>query len=267
VWATLAAFGLAVGLTAIDPQDPTSLRASGIFTGVWGVIAPLLALFIGGLVAGRGTPDYTRSGGVLHGVVMWSITMLVGAWLLGNLLGAVVGGVFSMGKTAAQAGGSAIAGAVGGGNLSQIGGAFGLDANDALAPINQRLQAEGKPTVTPDQLQAAVGDVVSDALRQGQLDRQLIVQSLAQKTALSQQDAQEVAMRIERQYNAFTERASGMLAEVQTQALAAAEQTGKAFWGVFFALLLGLGAAIGGAVLTVPKPGKYEAAAAVPPPA
>ena len=52
LWLLLYSFGLAVGLTVIDPSDTGSLKSSGIFTGIWGLVAPLVALFVGGLVAG-----------------------------------------------------------------------------------------------------------------------------------------------------------------------------------------------------------------------
>src|ERR1051325_12225951 len=61
LWMLLYAFGLAIGLTGLDPNDKGSLKSSGIFTGVWGLLAPLLALFIRGFVAGRGAGVF-RSG-------------------------------------------------------------------------------------------------------------------------------------------------------------------------------------------------------------
>ena len=52
--------GLAVGLSSLNPANPGSARGAGIFTGVWGLIAPLIALFAGGWVAGAG-PTSTRA--------------------------------------------------------------------------------------------------------------------------------------------------------------------------------------------------------------
>src|SRR3569832_846812 len=40
LWLLLYAFGLAIGLTAVDPSNPGSVRGSGIFTGIWGALAP-----------------------------------------------------------------------------------------------------------------------------------------------------------------------------------------------------------------------------------
>src|SRR4051812_10731856 len=49
----LNALGLALGLSWIDPQDPTSIRPSSVFSGIWLVVVSLVALFVGGFVAAR----------------------------------------------------------------------------------------------------------------------------------------------------------------------------------------------------------------------
>src|SRR5262245_17914484 len=59
VWALLYAFGLAIGLSTVDPHEG-NVRGAGIFTGIWSIVAPLIALFVGGLVASRGSDAMTR---------------------------------------------------------------------------------------------------------------------------------------------------------------------------------------------------------------
>jgi hypothetical protein len=44
-WLVLHLIGIGVGLTAIDPTDASSLRRVGIGTGIWSLIAPIIALF------------------------------------------------------------------------------------------------------------------------------------------------------------------------------------------------------------------------------
>ena len=251
IWVLLYTLGLALGLSTVDPENPGSLRASGLFTGIWSVITPLIALFVGGWVASQAAGVLDRKSGSIHGLVMWGVTLLLGAALTFTALGSIIGGLASAGKTAVQAGGGALSDLAG-----KAGGAakaFGLDAEDALAPVNQRLQAEGKPRVTSTQVQAATRDIVQDAVRQGRIDRSLLVSSLAQNTALSPTDAEEVAGRIETQWNQARSRAGQLAERAQTGALRAADATGKAFWGVFAALLLGMIAAVGGALLGVQR--------------
>lgn len=264
LWVLLYALGLALGLSSIDARDPGSLKPSGIFTGIWSLACPLLALFVGGIVAGRGSGAQTKASGSLHGLVMWSLTTLVGLWLLGSVASALAGGLFSVGKTAVKATGVAVAAAASRADeVGPMARGFGLDAEDALRPLNERLRAQGLPPVTADQLEAAARDVVRTAVQQGRLDRRLLVNSLADKTALSRADAEQVADRVEAQFNAVQGRLGQAVQQVETGALQAADTTGKVFWGVFGTLLLGLLCSLLGSHLGVSKRQRLRAEGAV----
>jgi hypothetical protein len=254
LWILLYALGLAAGLTSLDPANPNSARSSGIFTGIWALIAPLIALFVGGWVAGRGASVFSRGQGGTHGLVMWGLTTLIGTSMVAMVASAVVGGVVSVGKAAVSAGSGAIGAVAGGtGNAAR---ALGIDANDALGPVNDRLRAEGKPTITAEQLQAATRDAAQTALRQGRLDREMLVASLVQNTGLTRADAEQIGDRIQTQYQGASAQAqSGLQAAAQKAevgALKAGDATGKAFWGVFGALLMGLIAAVAGGAAGAP---------------
>lgn len=246
----LYALGLALGLdVVVDPSDPGSLRSSGMFTSIWMLVTSLIALFVGGLVAGRGANALTHASATIHGLVMWGLTTLAAVWLVLNVFGSVISGVASVGKTAVEAGASAVAG--GAEQAGQLAKQLGFDADTALQPINQRLRQEGKPEITAQQLQEATKDVAQNAVRTGRLDREQLVTAIGQNTALSRADAQEVAGRVEQQWNEGREKVSGTLSQarekLETGTLKAADVTGKVFWGVFIALALGLASAIGGA--------------------
>lgn len=231
IWAMLGALGLGLGLSPLNPMNP-DVRAMGMFTGIWNLITPLVALFIGGFVASRGAGAVDRGGGALHGFVVWGLTTVLGAWLLVNLVGGMLGGVATLGRTATEA--------------TRGGQSFGLDANDALAPINGRLHAEGKPEITPDQLQKATNKITRDALRTGRVDHETLVRDISQSTNLSRADAEDVANRVERQ----VDDAKNSVAQGAAQA---AKTTGDVMWGVFGALLLGLLAALLGGALGVSR--------------
>jgi len=254
LWILLYAFGLAVGLSGLDPANPNSARSSGIFTGVWALIAPLIALFVGGWVAGRGSSVLSRAHGASHGLVMWGLTTLLGASMVAVVMSAVVGGALSVGKAAISAGGSAIgAAATGSGGAARW---MGIDANDALGPINQRLSAEGKPTITADQLQAGTRDVIQSAVREGRLDRETLIAAIVGNTGLSRADAEQIGDRIQTQYQGASaqvqDQLQGAAQKAQAGALKAGDVTGKAFWGVFGALLMGLIAAVAGGAAGAP---------------
>jgi hypothetical protein len=276
VWVLLYSLGLALGLSSVDPADPGSAKAAGIGTGIWSLIAPLIALFVGGLVASRTAGIMDKMGGALHGAVLWGLTTLAGIIVMGMALSSLLGTVFNVGKAAVGATGSAVASAASGaasqgGNVGNLARSFGLNAEDALAPINQRLQQQGKPTITADQLQASTKDVINSSIQQGRMDRGLLVNSIAQNTALSRQDAEEIAGRIEAQWNQqwgqVQAKAGEIKEQVQTGALKAADATGRVFWGVFFALLLGLVSSILGATIGVSKRQRFYAGDTVVPPA
>jgi hypothetical protein len=243
VWALLYAFGLAVGLSAIDPQDP-NLQSLGVFGGIWSLFIPIVALFVGGLIAARGASTITRGSGVMHAVVTWGLTTIVGAWAMANVLAALVGGAVSVGQGAVSMGRSVV-----GSVAQQIPGvaeSFGVNMDDAVAAINQRLAAEGRPEITAAGLQAAVKDVIDRGVREGRLDQQALVTALSDNTALDRQDAQAVAADISRQFAGWQSSAGRMMQDVERTALEAVEATGQAFWGVFGALLLGLLGALAG---------------------
>src|SRR3954451_21808678 len=92
IWLLLYAFGLAIGLSSVDPNDPGSVKGSGIFTGVWSGVAPLIALFIGGLVAGHLAGIFSRGYGALHGLVMWGLVAVSGAFMVVAIISSVVAG-------------------------------------------------------------------------------------------------------------------------------------------------------------------------------
>ncbi|HLL06645.1 MAG TPA: hypothetical protein VK539_39095 [Myxococcaceae bacterium] len=276
VWVLLYSLGLALGLSSVDPADPGSAKAAGIGTGIWSLIAPLIALFVGGMVASRTAGVVDKMGGALHGAVLWGVTTLAGVIVMGMALSSLLGTVFNVGKAAVGATGSAVASAASGAasqgdNAGNLARSFGLNADDALAPINQRLKAEGKAPITADQLQASTKDVINTSIQQGRMDRQTLVNSIAQNTALSRQDSEEIAGRIEAQWNQqwgqVQAKAGEIKEQVQTGALKAADTTGRVFWGVFFALLLGLVSSIIGATIGVTNRQRYYAGGTVVPPA
>lgn len=230
LWILLYALGAALGLSSIEPGDDGSVRSSGMLTGVWGLVAPLIALFLGGLVAGRVAGPATKLTGALHGLVMWGITAIGGMWAMGMIIGAVATGAVDVTKAAV--------GAIDDGSF--------LNATDVVAAANERLAAAGAPLISVGDVRAAASDVVRDAVRTGRLDRDLLVSSFAQQTKMSRADAAVMADRVQKQYEVYVQRA-------KFEAQKAAETTGHVFWGVFAALLAGLIASMGGALLAVSR--------------
>jgi hypothetical protein len=240
VWLVLHMLGIGIGLTAIDPDDAGTLRGVGIGAGVWSAIAPLIALFIGGLVAGRVAPTINTANAAIHGAVVWAITGIATLLLLATAVSSAVQGAAATGRAAIEATGAA-----------DTGLAFedlGITSQDLVEPINKRLAAEGLPTVTAESLEAAARDALRRAVRGERVDRELLVSSLARNTRLSRADAEQVAIRIEQRVMELRARAGE---RVTRTALQAAETTGKVLLVLSVLMILGLGASIAGAILSV----------------
>jgi hypothetical protein len=258
-WMLLQVLGMGIGLVAVDVDEGNSWRAAAIGMGVWGFIAPIIAFMAGGLVAGRATRDSTRMGHAVSGLVVWSLSAIGGLIALGMVVSSLIGGTVSAGgavlEGAGKAAGASISSLAGkaddAGNLAS---AFGLRASDALAPVNQRLRAEGKPAITPDQLEAAAKDILGDAVRAGQLDSAMLARSIADQTALSESDSREIARRIQTRYETVRADVAAKMAQAQQTATRAAQATadgaGKTMLGLFAALMLGLVAAVAGALVS-----------------
>lgn len=248
-WLLLHLLGMGIGLTAIQPHDPGSLRSVGIGAGVWALVAPILALFVGGLAAGKLAQPLGRVAGVIHGAVLWALATVVSITLLWMALTAVIGGAVSAGASVASATAGGAVAAVGAGAGAEITPeSLGLSTDDLLAPVNRRLQSEGKPPLTGEELMTTAKKALRTSVREGRLDRQLVVNALAENTALSPAEAADIAGQLERGYDT---RMHELADTARTRALEAAEGTGKALLGLSLAMLLGLGAAVGGAVVGV----------------
>lgn len=243
LWILLHVMGLAAGLTSIDPNSPGSLRAAGIGTGIWSTVASLLALFAGGVLAGRIAGPVDRLGGALHGAVLWGLTTIAGLFLVIWAAGVVVQGAARVGSSVVSAAGN-MAGLA---DSSDPMEALGLKSSDLLAPLNQKLQEQGKPAITPDQVQSAVKEAVKSGVRQGRFDREILMSALQRNTPLTHADLNDLATQVEQR----VEKMGSRIDAAQTGALQAAESTGKGLWWVFGALLLSLFAALGGAALGV----------------
>jgi hypothetical protein len=103
----LAALGLAIGVTAIDPGD-TDPGTIGTGAAIWGALQLLIALFIGGMVATRVGAIIDRTTGFFEGVLLWVVSLILMAYLAGSGIASVASGAFSLLGGATQTFGAVI---------------------------------------------------------------------------------------------------------------------------------------------------------------
>jgi hypothetical protein len=247
VWLVLHMLGIGIGLIAIDPDEVDSLRAIGIGAGIWSVIAPLIALFVGGLVAGRMAPTINTANAAIHGAVVWALTGIAALLLLATAVSSAVRGAAATGAAIGQGAAAAVGMAPSDLPIEEL----GLTSEDLLAQVNEQLKAEGVPPVTAAQLEAAARDALRVAVREGQLDREVLVNALARNTQMSRTEAERVADRIEQRLSELRARASATGQQATRTALQAAETTGTVMLVLAILMVLGLGASIAGAIVSV----------------
>ncbi|MCG5054438.1 MAG: hypothetical protein KA712_15855 [Myxococcales bacterium] len=264
VWLLLGALGVAIGLSAVSPEDP-SLKGVALWLGVWSLVVPIIAMFLGTVVATRASGAVERTTGLLYGVVVWGVTTFIAAVFSYGMVSSVVSRTVNTATSLVQGVGSAAASAVQGagaggeGVMSAVSNFLNLDRGDLVAGLNQRLQQAGLPPVQPQQVQQALQQSVNTAVREGRFDANLFVNALVQETALSRQDVQQIAQQVQREWDQTVgsalnqlEQAAGSAANV---ALGAVDTIGKTFWWIFGSLALGLAAALGAGVWVSAKHG------------
>jgi uncharacterized membrane protein len=108
IWLVLQLLGIGAGLAAKGAADSVdTMHTAQIATTVWSLVAQVIALFFGGMVAGRLAQSYERRIAGLHGLVMWALTALVGLWatiwvITTITASAEIGGDFGVDRTNAM---------------------------------------------------------------------------------------------------------------------------------------------------------------------
>lgn len=157
----LSLLGLAIGFSTVDFTGEGGAFA-GIPTGaaIWFIATQLIALGVGGYVAGRLAAVPRATSAALHGATLWALSALLLAWATTSTIGTIVSGATSVVTTVARGAGQAV-GAVVPNSMPNI--PIEDIAVSQLPPeVQQRLEAQG---LTPEQIRQearqAFRDVVS----------------------------------------------------------------------------------------------------------
>jgi len=238
LWGVLQVLGIGAGLAALDPDDLTSARGAALGTGAWSIIAPLIAMFVGGYVSAKLANTYDRRIAGAHAAVMWGVT-------------AIAGLVFTVFMISHAAFGAARAGHHMGMDRRE-GVQVGVisdaqtEARDALVPINNRLRLAGKPQISPDQLVTAVRMSVDD----GEVDREQLQKAIAEQTALSKDESAMVATELGSRVDTIAASATRS-SPAEHDAMNAAEVAGKGMLAFGLSILVGIATALLGALLAL----------------
>lgn len=256
--------GMAVGLSW---WEPGSAEALGIASGVWTIVSWMAALFLGALVAGRLAGVLTPGDGALHGFVIWAGTTVIAAFFLLSGVSFLAGTTFDvLGQTVASTTSAAVSGATdvaaaGAGQADEI------DYSELQGGVEDALREAGVDVDTMDAGEAVTEDpdeVPTDSLVQlvmgtieqagGEVDRESVAEVLAANTDLSEEEASNLAERVQGLAASLQQEVGSAYDTVVTRARQAApeaaEGVGTAAWWTLLTLALAGGAAIGGGMIT-----------------
>lgn len=224
-------------LTAIDPDEIDRAHAMGIGTGIGSVLAPLIAMFIGGLVAGRIASHYDRRVSAGHGALVWAITSILGIVIMAN-----VADSFLDKRPMRGHGPDGHPGMMMMGNAPAPGTKDFID--DRVKFVNEALKSKNAPTIdTEDFLDASL-----HAARNGTVNTTAFIARLDEETKLSRPEA-EAALAALGDTAPDAIIAGHQLATHRQQAMEAAEDTGNVMLAAGVAFFLCLATAIAGALI------------------
>lgn len=224
-WLVLQLLGTAIGLLLLDSGDLDYVYDVGMGTSAWSLLAPIVSLFLGGLLAGRVAGYFDRRIAGVHGLLVWAIGSVLGVLAIAysvSLLASDIDRASPTDHAAARA-----------------------EIEQSLGPINTRLHEAGKPGVS---LEAFIAAARSSATAAGSYDRAVFVSQIDKRTDLDATLSEQVVADLgERAPDVIA--AAHELGEDNESVLEAAHSAGNIVLAATFALLLSLVGAIGGAML------------------
>jgi hypothetical protein len=96
----LTLLGVSIGAATINPQDQAPAQGLALGSGIWLLASVLISVWVGSCVAGWLCNGTRRADGLLHGVVTWSVAVLLILFVFSNAAGALIGGTRSLMESA-----------------------------------------------------------------------------------------------------------------------------------------------------------------------
>ena len=258
----LSLLGMSIGLSAIDFGGQNS-AFSGIPTGaaIWLAVSQLIALGVGGFVAGRlaAIPRVTSS--ALHGTAVWALASLLILYSATSAIGSIVGGATSVVSSAASGAGSIIGAAAPSvapdqQTRQQIKGEANQILDNVLSPSEQSQASSELKTAAseiardPASARAEISQTIDNLFGSGGVigpdDRRQAIDVLARRTGMSDQQAAATVDRWQTQIQSVAQTTGN---QAEDLAMGAASGAASAALWAFIASLVGLIAAAGCATL------------------
>ena len=239
----LGILGAGIGLTMVDPVEGTTPGAAGfgIGAGIYWLVTTILALGAGGYAAARVAGVHERFDALVHGLVVWGVTLILTLYLLTSAVGGIIGGAFRTVGAVAGAAGTTVSAAA-----PKAASIAGVDEGDVRSEAAAYLSdAPNDPAqMTPEQAQKEIAKELPALARggtDGRTAESRIVDIVAAQRKISRPEAQAQVTRAKQQ---FVQTKNETIATAKS----ATDQAAGAAAGTSFVLVLALliGAAAAG---------------------
>ncbi|MGT2516216.1 hypothetical protein ACVOMT_20245 (plasmid) [Sphingomonas panni] len=208
----LGILGAGIGLTMVDPVEGTTPGAAGfgIGAGLYWLITTVIALGAGGYAAARVAGVHERFDALVHGLVVWGVTLILTLYLLTSAVGGIIGGAFrTVGAVAGTAGSAVGAAASVAPVAASAAGVDAGDVKDAARDVRSEAAAylsdapNDPAQMTPEQAQAEIAKQLPALARggaEGQQAESRIVDVVAAQRKISRGEAQAQVTRAKAQF-------------------------------------------------------------------
>ncbi|MDN3512368.1 MAG: hypothetical protein QY310_15050 [Candidatus Jettenia sp. CY-1] len=254
----LSLLGIGVGMGTVDPlQESNPFAGLGIAALGWGVISMLLALFAGGLVAGRlaGIPRTIDS--VLHGLLTFCLFTIVVFYLITTTAGSIVSGISGLAMQTLSVAGKGVGAAAGKATdkIAQNGVDLGDIKREARALLMPAEKSEWDQNNTAGtEFDNLIDQLFSDGDKK--IDKEAVVNAIVARTGKSPEEANRIADNWIQNYQNAKKELNEFKVKSEQQAreagAVAASATSKAGIFLFVGLVLGAAAAAAGGKLGEP---------------
>ena len=239
----LGILGAGIGLTMVDPVQGTTPGAAGfgIGAGLYWLVTTVLALGAGGYAAARVAGVHERFDALIHGLVVWGVTLILTLYLLTSAVGGIIGGAFRTVGAVAGAAGTTVGAAA-----PKAASIAGIDEGDVRSEAAAYLSdvPNDPAQMTAEQAQKAIAQELPALARggtEGQQAEARIVDIVAAQRKISRAEAQAQVTRAKQRFVQTKN-------EAVATATSATDQAAGAAAGTSFVLVIALlvGAAASG---------------------
>ncbi|WP_294273285.1 hypothetical protein [Sphingomonas yabuuchiae] len=238
--------GTGIGLSMVDPVQGSTPGAAGfgIGAGLYWLITTVVALGAGGYAAARMSGVTEKFDALVHGLVVWGVTLILTLYLLTSAVGGIIGGAFRTVGAVAGAAGSTVGAAAP--KVAQVAGVDETDVQNEAAKYLTETPAD-PAQMTPEQAQKEIAKQLP-AMARGGADgvraEQRVVDIVAAQRKISRDQAQAQVNQAKAE---FVQTKNEAVAKAKQAADAAAGAGAKTSFILVLALLIGAGASAFGA--------------------